>query len=474
MVRVQMTENTPITRPLAWLILLALAACCITLLSGWVSTLTYTAHTAPLQSIGLTLQHLRAIHTTFSFAWVFLGGVAVVYFYLLSEFGPFSAAARRRFVWHLALWSVAGIGILVTLLAGKFSGREYAEYHPAFAALILIGWLLFARNYFAHVGFSLRHRPVYIYMWTVGIPLFVYASLEGRLYLLDVLSNRPLRDIAIQWKSNGVVVGSFNQIAYGALMYISCRIQGDDRYAYSRTAFGLFLVGVLNTFTNYGHHTFHLPQSPWIHWISFVVSMLEAIILAKVFLDLLALWKARPAVPDVRVPVRLTRFATAWTCLLLILALAISIPPLNALIHGTYVVVTHVMGSMIAIDSLILWAALAYLLRFVAGTEHPTVAGARVYAVIPLANLLLLVFLGAFMARGITAGWARYAGPSAPDFSVFVTSFPTLIVLFGGLLSAVFLWMVAHWMLGFWSAVKPTGEPALSGSRARGLTGTEV
>ncbi|MDH3603108.1 MAG: cbb3-type cytochrome c oxidase subunit I, partial [Candidatus Tectomicrobia bacterium] len=347
------------------------------------------------------------------------------------------------------------------------------EYHPAFAVLILIGWFLFARNYFACVGFSLRHRPVYIYMWTVGIPLFVYAFLEGRLYVFEFLSNRPLRDLAIQWKSNGVLVGSFNQIIYGALMYISCRMQGDDRYAYSRTAFSLFLVGVLNTFTNYGHHTFHLPQSPWIHWISFLVSMLEAIILAKVFVDLLVLRKAAPATRDVRVPVRLIRFATAWTCFLLILALAISIPPLNALIHGTYVVVAHAMGSMIAIDSLILWATLAYLLQFVVGAEHPTVAGARVYAMVPLANLFLLVFLGAFMARGISAGWTRYLGPSAPEFSLLVESFPTLIVLSGAVLTVILLWMIVHWAMGFWVAAKPGGMPVLTSPESRSLTETE-
>ena len=48
-------------------------------------------------------------------------------------------------------------------------------------------------------------------------------------------------------------------------------------------------MGVLNSFTNYGHHTFHLPQTPWIHWISFVISMLDTVILAKVLLDVLGL-----------------------------------------------------------------------------------------------------------------------------------------------------------------------------------------
>jgi len=344
-----MTATRAETRPLAWLTLMAIGACAVAVMSGAAATIAYTSYEPLLRSTGLTLQRLRPIHEAFAFGWVFLGGAAVVQFYLHASFGPLSAPTRRRTMWQLSLWTLAGFGILATLLAGQFTGREYVGYQPVFSLLILTGWILFAWNYFSLVGCALRDRPAYIYMWSVAMVLFVVSFSEGHLYLIGWVSQQPAWDTAIQWKSNGALVGSFNLLAYGSLMYASGRIRGDDSYAYSRTAFALLFVGLLNTFTNYGHHTFHLPQSAWIHWISFVVSMLETIILARVFLDLLALRRSTSEGLPLGVADWFFRSAALWMFILLALALTISIPPINALIHGTHVVVAHSMGSMLGI-----------------------------------------------------------------------------------------------------------------------------
>jgi nitric oxide reductase subunit B len=432
-------------RPLAWLALLALTACAVTLVFGLAAALTYTDLEGALRAAGFTLQHFRPIHATSAFAWVFLGGVAIVYLYMYRTFGPFSPAVRRRIAWHAGLWAAAGIGIVVTLLGGRFSGREYLGYHPVFAGLIVAGWILFVWNFFGRGDCRLRGKPAYVYMWSVGIPFFLVTYTEGHLYLLDFVSERPLRDLAIQWKSAGTMVGSFNLLAYGSLMYISGCISGNERYAHSRTAFALFFIGLLNTFTNYGHHTYHLPQSPWIHWVSFVVSMLETIILAKVFLDLIrTLRKTRAA--DRPVNDRLIRSGTLWTFLMLVLAIGIAIPPLNALIHGTHVVVAHSMGAMIGIDSMILWAALTCLLEEVVGPDHPTIGGRRFRVAIPMINVFLLVFLLAYLARGAAVGWARYLGAAAPDPSPLLEVFPLVMVLAGVGLAVTVLWMILLWM----------------------------
>jgi|TARA_B100001964_G_scaffold25924_1_gene25856 nitric oxide reductase subunit B len=450
------SEATTASRAFVWMALLALGACAVTIVSGTLAALTYTDSELVLRSAQLTLQQLRPVHETFAFAWVFLGGVAIVYFYLHHTFGPPSAAMRRRTVWQIVLWTVAGLGILVTLLSGRFTGREYLGYHPAFSVLILAGWLLFAWNFFEQSGISLSNRPAYIYMWSIAIPLFVITYLEGHLYLFDVVSGRPVRDIAIQWKANGTLVGSFNLLAYGSLMWVSGRIRGDDGYAHSRTAFALLFVGVLNTFTNYGHHTYHLPQTAWIHWISFVISMLEVIILAKVFLDVLALlWTASDPQAH-RVSQWFIRSATMWTFVMTAVAIALAVPPLNTLIHGTHVVVAHSMGSMLGIDSMILWAALAYGLEAVLGSQHPVVCGRRVRLAAPLLSLFLFVFLLSYLARGAAAGWARYVGPSAPDFSWLIAVFPGVMALSGIGLAVTVLWIVAQWMVALWSAMRPT------------------
>lgn len=441
-----MSESESQRGLLAWLMVLAIGACTIVILSGLAAALTYTGLEPTLRSVGFTLQHFRAVHETFAFGWVFLGGVSIVYYYLYSSYGPLPLATRRRFVWQLSLWSVAGIGILISLLSGRFTGREYVQYHPVFSVAILAGWVLFAWNYFAHVKGGLKGRPVYIYMWTLGILLFVISFTEGHLYLLDFFSDRPTRDLAIQWKSYGTLVGSFNQIIYGSLMYVSGRLHGDDSYSHSRTAFALFSVGGLNTLTNYGHHTFHLPQTPLIHWISFLISMLEVIVLAKVFLDLLAMGRSRGAPAKHRTTVSFMRSATVWTFALLIVALLISVPPLNALIHGTHVVVAHSMGSMIGIDSMILWAAISYALWYVAPPRTGMNVARGVKTAIPFINTFLAVFLASYLVRGAAVGWTRYVGASSRDFSTLLAIFPTVMVVTGLGLVLSTMWVLVQWL----------------------------
>lgn len=453
-----MSAGNTETRPLAWLTLLAVGACAVAVVSGAAATIAYTGYEPLLRSTGLTLQRLRPIHESFAFGWVFLGGAAVVSFYLHASFGPASAAVRRRTAWQLRLWTLAGFGILATLLAGWSTGREYLGYQPIFSALILAGWILFAWNYFSLVGYRFKDRPAYIYMWSVALVLFVVSFAEGHLYLLGAVSGQPTWDTAIQWKSNGALVGCFNLLAYGSLMYVSGRIRSDDSYAYSRTAFALLYVGLLNTFTNYGHHTFHLPQSPWIHWISFVVSMLEAIILARVFLDLLALRTA--ASTDTRVSSAdwFFRSATLWMFLLLALALIISVPPVNALIHGTHVVVAHSMGSMLGIDSMILWGALAYILQSILAPAGPGpgASDTRVRRAIPFLSLFLIVFLLSFLGNGLVTGMDRYLGPSGPDGSVIQQAFPTVMAWAGLGLAGTILWILAHWTVTILRPGSPT------------------
>ena len=447
-------------RSVAILALMALGACALTLLGGMAASIVYTSWEPSLRSSGLTLQHLRPIHESFAFAWVFLGGVTVVHAWLISLGGPFCGAERMRFRAMIALWLTAGAGIIVSLLAGRFTGREYAGYHPAFGAMILTGWALFAWNFFARAGFSLRGKPVYVWMWTAAIPLFAITFLEANAYTLEWISRRPLRDIAIQWKANGVMGGSFNLLAYGSMMWIAGKMRGNDSYAHSTTGFLLFAVGIINTFTNYGHHTFHLPQTAWVHWVSFLVSMIEVILLAKVTIDLWNLRRKAPPAPDLAVPARFASSVTLWTCLMLASAIAMSVPPVNSLIHGTHIVTAHAMGTMIGIDSMILWCAMSWAARQLAGPAHAAVRDPWMRRAVTALDHLLIVFLTLFAIRGASAGLARQLGPSAPDLSRFVAAFPALMVAVGFTFASVALWMVARWMGAFVRALRTADAEA--------------
>jgi nitric oxide reductase subunit B len=334
----------------------------VTLVFGLLGALYSIPWLAPFfQGLGLDLRHLRPVHTTFASAWIFLGGVTVVHRYLQDHGGEASAGDRWRLRVQVLTWAAAGLGILVTLMMGVGSGREYVGFHPAFSALILAGWLCFAWNFFRLVGRGFWSGPVYLTMWGVGTLLFVYTFLEQHAYLLSGVFADPVHDLRVQWKATGTLVGSFNLFVYGTVIYIGERISRDPSYGHSKTAYALFGVGLLNSFTNFAHHTYHLPQRELVKWIAFVVSMMEIVILLRAVWDL---WRVVMRREGREFCATRGSFAAAkwWTGAILFTSVLISIPPVNALIHGTYVVTGHAMGATIGIDTMILVGAAIWVL----------------------------------------------------------------------------------------------------------------
>ena len=338
-----------------------LVAIAITLLGGILAAFYSVPALAPwFQEVGLDLRQLRPIHTVFASAWVFLGGVAVVYRFLQDE-GPPTTGDRWRLRAQVLTWAAAGLGILVTLALGVGTGREYVGFHPIFSVLILAGWICYAWNFFRVAGRRFWERPVYVTMWGVGLLFFIVTFVEQHMWLIPGIFADPVQDMRIQWKATGTLVGSFNLFVYGSVIYLGERISGDPAYGRSTTAYMLFGVGLLNSFTNFAHHTYHLPGRESVKWIAFVVSMMEIIVLARAMFDL---WRALRTPSDPAFCAARGSFAAAkwWTCAVLFGAILISVPPLNAIIHGTYVVTGHAMGAMIGIDTMILLGAVIWIL----------------------------------------------------------------------------------------------------------------
>jgi len=334
----------------------------VTLAAGILGALYSIPALAPtLQAWGLDMRQLRPIHTTFASAWIFLGGVAVVHRWLQDYGGSATPGDRARLRIQVLCWAIAGAGILVTLLLRIGSGREYMGFHPIFSVFILAGWIAYAWNFFRVAGPGFFHRPVYMTMWGVGMLFFIYTFVEQHAYLLPAVFGDPVQDLRVQWKATGTLVGSFNLFVYGSIVYIGERISRDPSYGHSRVAYALFGVGLLNSFTNFAHHTYHLPQDHLVKWISFVVSMTEVIILARAVSDLWALMRVRRTGPFCA---SRGSFAASkyWTVAILFSSVLISVPPLNAIIHGTYVVTGHAMGATIGIDTMVLLGAIIWII----------------------------------------------------------------------------------------------------------------
>jgi nitric oxide reductase subunit B len=261
---------------------------------------------------------------------------------------------------------------------------------------------------------------VYVYMWTAGALYFVYTFAEGHAYLLPSVADHPVADLQIQWKSCGTLVASFNQMVFGALMYMAERQSRDKRIAHSRVAFGLLAVGLLNSLTNYGHHTYHLPQNHLIKWISFGVSMLEVILLWRVLLDVVRLSVIRGRTrPNFVVWKHFAELALRWNLFLLTLAILISVPSLNAMIHGTHVVMAHAMGSMLAIDTYILLGVFAWLLAQIfpkAEVRAGIIDSPAARRAIAGLNIALVCTVVVLLVEGLAVGYTRRLGESTPGW----------------------------------------------------------
>ncbi|MHC4960348.1 MAG: cbb3-type cytochrome c oxidase subunit I [Planctomycetota bacterium] len=432
---------------------LTLAACAVacillSLLMGAFAALYYVPEIgATMKRAGISLMQLRPLHTTFASAWIYLGAVTCVYAFLFHEYGEPDAGDKWRFKAHMVLWGVAGLGVLVTLPFGVTSGREYLGFHPFFSLLVAAGWVLFAITFFKKISKGFWSRPVYVYMWACGILLFLYTFAEGHAYLFEGVRGRPVVDLQVQWKSCGTLVAAFNQMVYGSLIWVAERMTGDRSTSQSKKAFALLGLGMLNSFTNYAHHTYHLPQSHLIKWIAFVVSMLEILILVGVYREVVAhLRKPRPGALDFRVAKRFIELSKCWNLFLLSLALLISIPPLNALIHGTHVVMAHAMGSELAIDSYILFAVFAFLFAGIFPKREVCEAHldcARTRKTVTRLNLCLILLVALLLLKGLVTGVTRYLGLPAPAWTA---DFPYLFAAIGLSFAYFLLRLVLRWV----------------------------
>lgn len=414
---------------------MALACILIAVAGGALGALHYIPDVSlALNDMGLTFPQLRPIHTAFASLWIFGGSVAIVYHYLCSSHGGLTSGDLLRFRLHTICWLVAGAGIFVSLFMGVSTGREYLGFHWSFSIILLIGWLAFAWNLLRRLRHGFWGQPIYIWFWTVGCLFFIYTFVEGHAYLLEDVFNRPIKDLQVQWKSCGTLVGSFNFMMYGSLTYVGEKLSGDKTYGQSPIAFWLFGVGCLNSFTNYVHHTYHLPQTETVKWVAFLVSMAEVIILIKLMIDMGKILKGRKGSMPFCGRGGWLGMAKWWTIFMLFTSIVISVPTFNTLIHGTQLVMGHAMGATVGIDTLVLLGTASWLVVELRGSAVlPRMDAPVTKACIWLISGSLAVMVIWLSVAGFVHGSSRYYGETTPHW---VSGSRWLLPVAGSLLGA--------------------------------------
>ncbi len=413
----------------------ALIALMVSLLVGLLAAFySSPSGAALLEQWGIDMRDLRPLHTVFGAAWIILGSLALVYRDLQDQVLGVTRAERRRLRLIVLAFAGAGLGILVTVPAGITSGREYVGFHPGFALVIAVGWVALILSWFRVNWRGFWDQPVYRVMWGTGLVLFLWTLVEQHAWLVPGVFADPIVDRRLQWKACGTLVGAFNFLVYGGLVWLGTRLSGDKAYGHSRLGWSLWFVSAANTLLNYIHHTYHLPQGHGLKWWGFAISMTEIVLLVKTASEVLALARERREVMGACG--HLLAATKGWTLFMLVTSVAISIPPVNALIHGTYLVAGHAMGGMVGIDTMAVLAFVCFLLA----EEQPAVA--RVLDApgtirwIWVTNAAVAGLVLWMHALGAVDGVLRYLEPSGGGFSHrpawLVTALPVGLVLCGG------------------------------------------
>ncbi len=381
----------------------------------------------------------RPLHVSLVVSWIFLAAVGGIYYYLPRHCGLklFSHRLARLHFW---LFLVTGLAILGCYFAGRFGGREYWEFPAALAIPIFVSWIIFGINYFRTVARTRDAWPVYLWMWGTGAIFFLLTLSEAYLWLFPYFRENMVRELTVQWKAYGSLVGSWNMLAYGTAIFVMSRISGDDRPARSNLAFALYFLGLTNLMFGWSHHNYPIPNAALIRNVGYIVSMSELLLLGKMIWD----WRRTLSTYRRHQHRQAYRFLFAsecWIFLNLILALIISVPAANLITHGTHITVAHSMGSTIGINTMILLASVFCIIEDQVGVRLSARYSVPVMVGYWLGNGSLLVFWAALIGAGLRR--ATYVGGSFAEMMQLIRPFLLVFMASGVGLAAGLLLVLA-------------------------------
>jgi nitric oxide reductase subunit B len=418
-------------KPAIAFLLLAMCYLLFGLVCGVIGGLQYIL--PPFLREVFSFQKSRPLHVYLVLSWIFTCAQGCMYYFI-------PRVAKREMKWpggiaiHFLMQVAVSTAVISCFFNGRFTGREYLEFPLWAGILIIFSWIPFAVNFFGTLKPVYKNAPVYIWSWSTGILFFFITMLESYLWVFGWFGNNIVRDITVQWKALGSMVGSWNMLIYGTAMYVMERTGGDKKIAYGPLSFFFYFLGLTNLMFNWGHHTYVVPAAPWIKTTSYIISMTELLILGHIIFK----WRKTLSLAQknfTNISYRFLSFADLWIFLNLALAIIISIPVINKFTHGTHITVAHAMGATIGINTMLLCGGLFFILK----SERPYGINRSMKMAsmgLWITNIFLLFFWIGFIGSGLIKisgqmhnhSFHRIMTKSAPFFKLFTAS-GSLIVL---------------------------------------------
>ena len=384
----------------------ALSSLVATLLLG----LTLSIHRIFPEFNMLPFQVLRPLHTLFALSWVMNGSLASVFALMKVDLKIGSA------------WILPSLFLIsaASILSGNLTGREYIVW-PLSVSIILVLFFLFVSIWF--FVFLKKAYEIFAestWMIALGFVLLSASLVESNYYLFDE-SISIGRDIAIQWHAIDSLFGALNLIGYGLLSYMLRKELAAPVYSWKfQVALIVGLTGLLLTF---GHHFYPSPQPEFLKTIAFTASMVAIV----------SIWlksSSRIKNTSAGMYIVFARYSVLWTLFSIVTGVLMSVPAINQITHGTYFVVAHSMGSLIGVNTFILFSVIFYLTE---GVEHNNF----LKKVLLYFNASLMLFVTLLSVAGVMTNMSIQGTFLSLDI-IYILIFASGILLFVFIMPIIF------------------------------------
>lgn len=295
-------------------------------------------------------EKLRPLHTFFPIVGVLSGSYGwIVSASIKEEKKITNTLSRLSFLALLLFFVAAGASLLV----GKFSGREYFSWPPIYSIPLILSVVISCFLFFSNFKFLTKKSPEG--SWLVGFgSLFILIGLSESLgWLIPSIGNNFVKDLTLQWHGIDTFFAGLNALLYGVGVFV---LQKDPKPL--RKSW-LYVIAISSLLFTFGHHHYVSPQPHFLKILAFIASMIAMFSFIKHFRAFRKIQKEKKGSRTVMET--LFRGVELWTVFSFGTGILFAIPQMNLVVHGTYLIVMHAMGSMIGVQLLLVFVGGFYI-----------------------------------------------------------------------------------------------------------------
>jgi cytochrome c oxidase cbb3-type subunit I len=215
---------------------------------------------------------LRPLHVNgMLFGWLLAADMGLAC-YLVPRLCGVRLWSEKLGIATVLLWNVIILGAVVSLLAGRNQGLEYAELPMVLDILVVVAWIMFGANIFLTIA-TRKYTQMYVSLWyvmgTILWTAFVY--LTGN---FAVLFTTGVNQANLNWMYVHNAVGLiFTPIGLAIAYYYIPKSSSTPLYSHKLSMIGFWALAFVYVWTG-AHHMLHGPISQWLQTIAIAFSLM--------------------------------------------------------------------------------------------------------------------------------------------------------------------------------------------------------